>query len=252
MKKFISIIMTVYNQERYLAPAIKSVLIQTRPEFELLIWDDGSTDRSVEIARNFAQIDQRVRLVAAAHLGRAHSLKAAIQQTTSPYFGLVDSDDLLAPTALEETFAVLDARPEIGLVYTDYQVIDKDNQLLGYGQRSSIPYSKERLLVDFMIFHFRLLRREVYEQVGGINEEFERAQDYDLCLRLSEVTNVEHLAKPLYYYRQHSLSVSHTQRVEQILASQNAINQALQRRGLSDTYELDVEIVGRYCLRPKV
>jgi glycosyltransferase involved in cell wall biosynthesis len=252
MEKSISIIMTVYNQERYLAPAIKSVLIQTRPDFEMLIWDDGSTDRSVEIARHFAQIDPRVRLVAAKHQGQTLSLLAAISETTCPYFGWVDSDDLLAPTALEETSAVLDVRPEIGLVYTDYQVIDKDNQLLGYGQRCHIPYSKERLLVDFMIFHFRLLRREVYEQVGGINKEFERAQDYDLCLRLSEVTDVEHLAKPLYYYRQHSLSVSQQARVEQILASQNAINQALQRRGLSDTYELDVEIVGRYCLRPKV
>jgi glycosyltransferase involved in cell wall biosynthesis len=252
MEKSIAVIMTVYNRERYLAPAIKSVLSQTRPDFELLIWDDGSTDRCVEIAEYFAQQDPRVRVVAAEHTGRVHSLKAAIQQTTSPYFGFLDSDDLLAPTALAKTSAVLDARPEIGLVYTDYQVIDKDNQLLGYGRRCRIPYSKERLLIDFMIFHFRLLRRQIYEQIGGIKEEFELAQDYDLCLRLSEVTEVEHLAKPLYYYRHHLESVSHTQRVEQILASRDAINQALERRGLKEHYELDVQIVGRYSLRRKM
>ncbi len=252
MEKSISIIMTVYNRERYLANAIKSVLTQTRSDFELLIWDDGSTDRSVEIARNAAQNDPRVRVVAAEHRGQTRSLQAAIAQTTCPYFGWVDSDDLLAPTALSETAAVLDARPEVGLVYTDYQVINENNQLLGYGQRCRIPYSKERLLVDFMIFHFRLLRREVYEQVGGINEQFERAQDYDLCLRLSEMTEVEHLAKPLYYYRYHLESVSHQQRVEQIQAARDAINLALQRRGLLDRYELDVQIVGQYRLRPKV
>ncbi|QSJ14290.1 glycosyltransferase [Nostoc sp. UHCC 0702] len=251
MEKSIAVIMTVYNRERYLASAIKSVLSQTRPDFELLIWDDGSSDGSVEIAEYFAQKDSRMRVVAAEHQGRATSLKAAIEQTTSPYFGLLDSDDLLAATALAETSAVLDARPKIGLVYTDYQVIDQDNQLMGYGQRCRIPYSKERLLVDFMIFHFRLLRRQVYEQIGGIKEEFELAQDYDLCLRLSEVTEVEHLAKPLYYYRHHSESVSHTQRFEQILASRDAINQALERRGLQEHYELDVQIVGRYSLRPK-
>lgn len=251
MNKSISIIMTVFNRSRYLAPAIKSVLIQTRPDFELLIWDDGSTDRSVEIARHFAQQDPRVRVVAAEHQGQTRSLLAAISQTNSPYFGWVDSDDLLAPTALEETARVLDARSEVGLVYTDYQVIDEHNKLMGYGQRCQIPYSKERLLVDFMIFHFRLLRREVYDQLGGLNKNFERAQDYDLCLRISEVTEIEHLAKPLYYYRQHLESVSHQQRVEQILAAQNAINQALQRRGLSERYELDVEIVGRYRLLTK-
>ncbi|MDM9385691.1 glycosyltransferase [Chlorogloeopsis sp. ULAP01] len=220
MKKLISIIMTVYNGERYLGFAIQSVLSQTYPDFELLIWDDGSTDSSVEIARSAVQFDQRVRVVTAPHTGRARSLKAAIKQTTSPYIGLVDSDDLLAPTALKETAAVLYARKEVGLVYTDYQVIDENHNLIGYGQRCRIPYSKERLLVDFMIFHFRrLLRRDVYEQVGGINEEFELAQDYELCLRLSEVTQIEHLAKPLYYYRYHRESMSHQKRIEQILAS---------------------------------
>ncbi|MBE9038674.1 glycosyltransferase [aff. Roholtiella sp. LEGE 12411] len=252
MEKTVAVIMTVYNRECYLAAAIKSVLSQTRPDLELLIWDDGSSDNSVKVARDFAQKDQRIQVIAAEHQGRTKSLKAAIKQTKSPYFGLVDSDDLLAPTALAETTAILEARPDIGLVYTDYQLINQDKRILGYGQRCSIPYSKERLLVDFMVFHFRLLRRDVYEQIGGFNEEFELAQDYDLCLRLSEVTEIEHLAKPLYYYRYHSQSLSHTQRVEQILASQNAINQALKRRGLDENYELDVQIVGQYSLRPKV
>ncbi|MCC5667964.1 glycosyltransferase [Nostoc sp. CHAB 5784] len=252
MENSISLIMTVYNRERYLASAIQSVLTQTHPDLELLIWDDGSTDRSVEIARSAAQNDPRVRVVAASHQGRARSLLAAINETAFPYFAWVDSDDLLAPTALEETASVLDARPEVGLVYTDYQVINENDQLLGYGQRCRIPYSKERLLVDFMIFHFRLLRREVYEKVGGINEQFELAQDYDLCLRLSEVTEVEHLIKPLYYYRYHSQSVSQQERVEQILAARDAINLALQRRKMSDLYELDVQIVGQYRLRSKL
>jgi glycosyltransferase involved in cell wall biosynthesis len=251
MKKSISLIMTVYNQERYLAMAIQSILRQTHSDLELLIWDDGSTDRCVEIARSFAQHDQRVRVIAGPHQGQTRSLSAAIKDTTGAYFGWVDSDDFLAPTALEETAAVLDAHPEVGLVYTDYQVIDESNKIKGYGNRCSIPYSKNRLLIDFMIFHFRLMRRSVFEQVGGINEEFERAQDYELCLRLSEATEVAHLKKTLYYYRDHSASVSYTQRIEQIKASEKAINQALQRRGLGDRYELNVEIMGRFSVHPK-
>jgi len=243
--------MTVHNRERYLGKAIESALAQTRRDFDLLIWDDGSTDGSVEIAHYYAERDHRVRVVVAEHLGRTRALKAATAETTGAYIGFVDSDDILGLTALEETAIVLERFPEVGLVYTDYIVIDEGGKIRGNGQRCCIPYSKERLLVDFMIFHFRLIRRSVYDQVGGINELFECAEDYDLCLRLSEVTEVRQLKKPLYYYRDHDCNISHQQQIEQILWSQKAINQALERRGLSDHFEIKVRIIGRFSMDKK-
>jgi glycosyltransferase involved in cell wall biosynthesis len=246
-----SIITTVYNQERYLGAAIESVLAQTLGDFELLVWDDGSTDSSVNIARHYEKHDRRVRLVAREHQGRAHSLKAAHAQAAGSYVGWLDSDDIIAPTALEETVTVLDAHPEVGLVYTDYLVIDELDKVKGYGQRCRIPYSKDRLLVDFMTFHFRLLRRSSFDAAGGIDLSFQVAVDYDLCLRLSEVTQVQHVQKPLYYYRYHRSSMSNQQRLEQILASLDAIARALKRRGLSDRYEINMQIVGQYFLRRK-
>lgn len=247
----ISIVMPVYNREHYLKEAIESVLAQTRRDFELLVWDDGSTDNSVALARHYEQCDRRVRVITASHQGQTKSLIAAIAATTGAYVGWVDSDDFIAPTALFETATVLEQEPEVGLVYTDYLVIDEHSSVKGLGQRCRIPYSKDRLLVDFMIFHFRLFRRSVYNLVGGLDESMVRAQDYDLCLRLSEVTQISHIQKPLYYYRQHKSSVSQQQRVEQILAAEQAIVRALERRGLSERYELEVEIVGRYLLRQK-
>jgi glycosyltransferase involved in cell wall biosynthesis len=251
MKVPISLVMTVYNRERYLTNAVESVLTQTREDFELLIWDDGSRDRSVEIARRYAKQDCRVRVVAAEHLGRTRALKAAIAETTGIYIGLVDSDDVLGLTALQDTTAVLDTQKEVGLVYTDYMVIDEGGRIRGSGQRCRIPYSKERLLVNFMIFHFRLIRRSVYDSVGGINESFEYAEDYDLCLRLSEVTEVRQVKKPLYYYREHDFNISHQQQIEQILWSQKASALALERRGLSDRFEINVRIAGIFSLREK-
>jgi glycosyltransferase involved in cell wall biosynthesis len=118
----ISIVITTYNRERYLSAAIESILAQTQQNFELLIWHDGAIDRSREIADNYAKQDARVRVVPAEHQGRGLALKNAIAQTTGTYIGWVDSDDLLAPTALEETVAVLNAHSEIGFVYTDYLV----------------------------------------------------------------------------------------------------------------------------------
>ena len=126
-------------------------------------------------------------------------------------------------------------------------MINEKNQVKGLGHRSQIPYSPDRLLVDFMTFHFRLFRHELYNQIGGINSEYNRAEDYDFCLRLSEITQFHHLNKPLYYYRKHS---QHTveQQLAQIQESQSAISQAIHRRGLSDRFELEVDIVSRFFL----
>jgi glycosyltransferase involved in cell wall biosynthesis len=247
----ISLVIPVYNREDYLGDAIATILSQTYKDFELLIWDDGSCDSSVAIAREYASGDRRIRIIEGQHQGQTLALKAAITLTTGQYLGWVDSDDLLELTALEETAIILDCFPEVGMVYTDHQIIDENNQLIGYGSSCQIPYSKERLVTDFMTFHFRLIRRSVYEQVGGINRLFNRAQDYDLCLRLSEVTEIYHLKQSLYYYRSHPDTVSNQQRVEQILWAVEASEQALQRRGLAEEYELDLQILGQCSLRRK-
>ncbi|NEU82644.1 CHAT domain-containing protein [Nostoc sp. UIC 10630] len=253
MPPLISIVIVNYNRESYLGVAIASVLAQTWPDFELLIWDDGSTDGSVAIANAYAQQDRRVRVVEAQHQGVSAACKIAIAQTSGSYIGIVDSDDILAPTALAQTATVLNHHPETGFVYTDYLNIDEKSQVIGYGHRCDIPYSPEGLLVNFMTFHFRLMRRSVYDRVGGVNASFtSSAYDYDLCLRLSEVTQVRRVKQPLYFYRNHSQSISVTRRTEQILWSQKAIAQALWRRGLGDKLQIDVELPeSRFILRRK-
>jgi filamentous hemagglutinin family protein len=244
----ISIVMTTHNRDHYLGSAIVSVLRQTYPNFELLIWDDGSTDRSVETAQSYAIRDPRIRVVAAPHVGRTLALKAAIARTTGDYIGWLDDDDLLSATALEATAAVLDKNSAIGMVYTDYVDINEQGKVLGYGHRCHIPYSPQRLLIDFMTFHFRLIRRTVFEQAGGINSKIELAEDYDLCLRLSEVTQVQHLKQALYYYRQHSNSITQQQMQTVLECSQRAIAQALERRGLADRWTIEVQ-QQRFILR---
>lgn len=252
MSPLVSIAIVNYNRERYLAAAIESVLTQTYPGFELLIWDDGSTDRSLEIARYHAQRDKRIKLIAATHQGIARARKAAIAHTTGQYIGWVDSDDLLAPQALAETVAALNASPSVGMVYTDYLDIDAVGKVLGYGDRCRIPYSPKRLLVDFMTFHFRLMRREAFDRSGGIDDTFQYAYDYDLCLRLSEITQIQRIEKPLYYYRHHSSSRSVNATQPRIEWSQRAISQALERRGMAEQYAIEVQMPeGLFVLRRK-
>ncbi|MEH2114404.1 two-partner secretion domain-containing protein [Nostoc sp.] len=253
MSPLISIVIVNYNRESYLQEAIASVLAQTWQDFELLIWDNGSTDRSVAIANAYTQQDDRVRVVEAENQGVAGACKAAIGQTRGTYIGILDNDDILAPTALAQTATVLNRHPEVGFVYTDYLNIDRDGKVISYGHRCNIPYSQAGLLVNFMTFHFRLMRRSVYDRVGGVNESFSCcAYDYDLCLRFSEVAQVRRVKEPLYFYRNHSQSISVTRQKEQILWSKRAIAQALWRRGLADKLQIDVELLtGRFILRRK-
>ena len=252
MHPHVSLVITTHNREAFLGTAIASILQQTYQDFELLIWDDGSTDGSFELAQAYAQRDRRVRVIKTENRGRIAALTAAIAHTTGTYLGWVDSDDWLAPTALEKTIAVLDADSSAGMVYTDYVDVDEQGQRLQLGHRCHVPYSKERLLVEFMTFHFRLLLRSLYEQVGGIDGSLNFVEDYDLCLRLSEITQIRRVQEPLYYYRIHAGSASQQLTLEQILRSRFVIQQALRRRGMAQTHELAVDLLtGRFTLRRK-
>ncbi len=248
----ISLIMPTFNRAPFIAAAIGSILRQTERDFELIVWDDGSTDDTGEVARHAAGDDPRVRVMRSeTNGGISVSINAAARFITGNYMGWVDSDDGLAPTALSETRAVLDANPNVGMVYTDYLVMDESGRVTGQGTRTKIPYSKDRLLIDFMTFHFRLMRRELFHQAGALDEQMDAAQDYDLCLRLSEITEIQHLARPLYLYRVHKNTISSANRLRQIMKAKEAIEKALRRRKMDGDYELDLELVGRFRLKKK-
>jgi glycosyltransferase involved in cell wall biosynthesis len=247
----VSLLMAAYNRADYIAQAIDSVLKQTFADWELLVWDDGSNDDTLAVAQSAAHNDPRIKITAGEHAGQHTALNHLAKQATGEFIGWLDSDDMLAPTALAETVAAIEAHPEAGMVYTSYVAIDSLGRSRGIGRRCQIPYSKDRLLIDFMTFHFRLIRKALWDQLDGLHPDAETAEDYDLCLRISEVAPIHHLNRPLYFYRVHDDSVSTQRRVDQIRASERAIQRALVRRGMDKDYELKVEIVGRFQLRRK-
>ena len=247
----VSLLIPAYNREPFIAAAVGSALRQTYENFELLVWDDGSTDATADVAERAIANDPRAKVVRAAHAGLCPSINAAAKQLTEKYFGWVDSDDAIAPTALAETVQFLDAHPDVGMVYTDYLTMDESGRVGGLGSRTKIPYSKDRLLIDFMTFHFRLMSRGVFDKIGGVDESIPGAEDYDLCLRLSEQSEIRKLARPLYFYRVHDKSISTEKRLWQIMQSKEAIARALVRRGMEKQFEIDVELVGRFRLRQR-
>ena len=248
MSSKVFLVMTVYNRETYLAQAIESVLSQSYSHWQLIIWDDGSTDASPQIAHQYAEKDSRIHFVAGTHRGNQYSLRSAFKLANPDhdYLAVIDSDDFVSSEILALAVAVLDQHPTVGMLYTNHWIIDEHGKVLGLGVRCEIPYSRNRLLIDFMTFHFRLIRREIYELVGGIDLEFPQGEDYDLCLKISEVTEIYHLQEPLYYYRIHSNNISRTRKNNQVAMSAMAVRKALVRRGLSDKYHLVVSEDNRF------
>ena len=242
--------MTVYNTEAYLAEALDSVLAQTYRDWELIVWDDGSSDNSITIAQSYAQRDPRIRFHSGPRLGRVKALKEAHCLTQGEYVGWIDADDRLAPEALAQTLAWLEQHPDYGIVYTNYIDMDSQGNLKDLGYRCQIPYRPHRLLLDLVTFHFRLFRRSLFEAVGGINAEMESAEDYDICLKLEEVSKIHHLQQPLYFYRINPESITQQHTALQRHWSQWAVNQALERRGLAQTYHLvSDQATGKFSLQ---
>ena len=101
----VSLVMPAYNSQRYIASALGSVVAQTMGDFELLVRDDGSTDRTADIVRMYAQSDKRIRLIEGEHVGISRGYNELVEAAGGEYIGLLDSDDMLTPDALAATLA---------------------------------------------------------------------------------------------------------------------------------------------------
>lgn len=252
MPALVSIAIPIFNTARFLPAALDSLLVQDHAHWEALLWDDGSSDGSSEIAADYAARDPRFRLLGnGGNNGVSMALASAFAEARGAYVGVLDSDDMLEPDALSSMLAFMAARPHLGMAYSRYLEIDEDGALLGPGRRCDTPYSSQHLLVEFMTYHFRLVRAEAYRAVGGIDASMRVSPDYDLCLRLSERYPIEHLPRALYRYRIRRDSISHGSRLRQVQASFDAAQRALQRRGMDGQYALSLGIRARHVLKPK-
>jgi glycosyltransferase involved in cell wall biosynthesis len=189
-------------------------------------------------------------VLTAEHKGAVYALIAGFDAAAGEYIGQLDSDDLLEPEAIELTVKALDEDKECGMVYTSYIDIDKNGKKMRPGRRCSVPYSPERILVDFMTFHFRLIRKSVYNEIDGFNTQFNDIEDYDLCLRLSEVTKIKKINEYLYLYRYHPDSTKVTMnQLERIDLCKEAITQALKRRGMEVTHKVCVSFNPTFLIK---
>ena len=208
MAPSISVIMSVYNGERYVAKAVESVLSQTFSDFEFVVIDDGSTDSTFEILSQFS--DRRIILLRnEKNVGLVSSLNRGIQASSGKYLARVDADDACHSDRLKQQHAFMEQNPEIGVLGTWMEQFDENGNSLGV---LTTPLSHEmirwKLLFETTVFHPTIvMRRSVFEAVGGYDETFKHIEDTDLWSRLIKLTRFANLGEVLYFRTWHSNSI---------------------------------------------
>jgi len=223
----VTVLMSVHDAERYLREAIDSILAQSFSDFEFLILDDASSDSSRTIVRGYD--DPRIRLIEnERNLGLTRSLNRGIELARGIYIARMDADDLSKPERLDKQVAFLDAHSECAAVASYSTKIDRDSADVGLA-RTPIDGDeiRKRLRRRNCITHGAvMMRKEVLLRVGRYDEAMERAQDYDLWLRLSEDHCICTIPELLYLWRQHgeSISVQHLEEQDRFaeMAKHNA------------------------------
>jgi glycosyltransferase involved in cell wall biosynthesis len=233
----ISVLLPVYDAGRFLAPAVESILSQTFADFELIAIDDGSHDGSAEVLAQFAARDGRIRVFTQGNQGIVATLNRALSLARAPLVARMDADDVARPDRLAKQIDYLRQHPEIAVVSGAVDVIDEDGACL---RTDVFPTSPETIANELIhrscVCHPAVMvRTEIVRSVGGYRRNAQLAEDYDLWLRISEVSRIANLPDVLLVYRLHPVASSRRHVVEQELAALAARGAArLRRSGKAD------------------
>lgn len=204
----VSVIMPAFNAELYIEETINSILTQTFHDFEFLIYDDCSSDRTYEIIKSFS--DRRIRLFRNEfNIGYVKTLNKLIELASGEYIARQDNDDISLSTRLQEQISFLDENPKVGLCGSNVEVFGKMNII------SSMPLSDEEIraymIINNPICHPTVMfRKSIFEEFGisDYDESLCPAEDYNMWFEISKNTRLANLSNVLLKYRWHNENVS--------------------------------------------
>jgi glycosyltransferase involved in cell wall biosynthesis len=207
----VSIVICVYNGERFLRETLDSVLAQRISDIEVLAVDDGSTDRSLELLESYDE--PRLRIVRLQHAGVVSALNAGLELARGEFIGFLDQDDLWASHKLDEHCRTFNEHPDVDLTFSWYRLLDEESNELGLcPRRCHGRFSYSSLLRDYVIGPTStvVMRREALNRTGLADPAFSGYYDVDLFLRTSLVRpdNVAAVPSALTFYRRHRAQMS--------------------------------------------
>lgn len=206
----ISVIMSVYNGEKFLKESVLSILNQTYADFEFIIINDGSTDLSLEILKDFEEKDKRIRLISRENKGLTPSLNEGIKLAQGEYIARMDADDISMPERFEKQITFLEENKEITLCGTWAINIDENGNEIGeYKTPITNKEIKKNILFHNPFIHPSvMIRKSVFEKVGLYNEEFKHIEDYELWTRVIPRFKTANIQDFLLKYRLTSSGVT--------------------------------------------
>ena len=211
----VSVVMPVYNGERFLPEAINSIITQTFSDFEFIIVDDGSSDGSAAIIQAYDERDARVSFVQLAeNVGEAGARNAGIAVAKGDFIAAMDCDDISLPDRLQNQVDFLEANPEIGGVGVGAAVVNEDlTPRFTYTLPTCHPFILLSMMVggSALLYASIMVRRTFFESSGGYDPRIGFGLDFELFMRLIWDKGIRYANLPtlLYLYRRHEASTSH-------------------------------------------
>lgn len=243
----VSIALPTYNGSKYLAHSVRSCLDQTLRNWELIIVDDASTDDTAEKIAELSRGESRIRVIRhTVNQKLPAALNTGFALAAGTYLTWISDDNLFRPQALAEMAAFLEANPQVGLVYSDYSLINENGEET---QRRRVAENDQLYAVNCVGPCF-MYRHAVMEEVGEYARDLFLAEDYDYWLRVSAKFRLAALHRDLYLYRAHPQSLTSSRRDRVHHAEAAALFRNLPRLGwVSD--ELKAEAFLRRALRAR-
>jgi len=208
----VSVVMSVYNGERFLREAIESILAQRFRDFEFVVVDDGSTDSTPEILSSYGDL---LRVHTQPNQGMSRALNAGLALARGTDIARMDGDDVAEPTRLEKQVSYLDAHQDIGLLGTAYTEIDEQGRILRTVKTPTEDLELRRTLAKFNPFMHAsvMFRKGLCERSGLYNEDelFRYFQDYEMWVRMAQHTQMATLNDVLMRRRVHRHALSSQQ-----------------------------------------
>ncbi len=228
----ISVILINHNYGNYIAQAIESVLSQTYKNLELIVVDDGSTDNSAQVIEGYKD---KIKFIKRTHKSGTCSVprNTALKEATGEFIAFLDSDDAWNKHKLQNQVDYLERHKNIGLAYSDYEVIDSKSRLLSisgnrYFRRGPVEgwVFNEFVKRNFMQVSTVIVRRKVLDRVGFFDPELSRAEDYDLWLRISRHYKIGLIDKALAKNRRHPHNMTNS-RISQAVVTMKVIHKIM-------------------------
>lgn len=200
-RPLVSVIMPVYNEEKLVGRAIKSVLNQTLEDLELIIVDDGSTDNTPEILQEFQELDERIRVTRnRRNIGITPSLNRGLKLSRGRYIARIDADDWYRAEKLEVQARFMEDNEEYGIVGTFYILVRPGGGYI----KVRLPISHESILKrmayrNAFCHSCVMIRKRILDEVGYYDESLRYAQDYDLFFRIISISKAANIPQYLCF-----------------------------------------------------